>query len=478
MTETQQLLAEYIENRSEAAFRQIVERYVNLVYSTALRSVNGNRQLAEDITQIVFVHLARKAHKLGAQSTIGGWLHRDTCFVASKVMRQECRRQNREREAALMSSMPDHSSARLEEVTPLLDQAINALGSDDRTAILLRFFEERDFRSVGLALGTSEDAARMRVGRALDKLQLILQRRGLALSSAALATTLGVKAVTAAPAGLAATVAGGALAASQAGGVSLAFLKFMTITKSNAGLALLVAGGLAVPLLIQHRTHAKLREQNTALEQQLAALNSQENQPTAQTPASDDRTTELLRLRGEVALLRRITNEVATLRAENQRLRASAADAAKNSGDEPPLAYATQRGRVAKVLALPLLLYASDNQGRFPGTLDEAEQYFTKALEMDPFMRDTTEVTELSRQFELVYRGSRDQLAKSARERGLDPGSIILIRERQPWRSQDGQWMKSYGMADGSGQLIRAGLDGTFDWFETKYTLPVSAQAP
>jgi hypothetical protein len=140
----------------------------------------------------------------------------------------------------------------------------------------------------------------------------------------------------------------------------------MTITKSNAGLAILVAGGLAVPLLIQHRTHAKLREQNAALQQQLAALDNQKNQPVAQTPVADDRTTELLRLRGEVALLRRVTNELATLRADNQRLRTFAADAAKNSGDQPTVAYATQRGRVAKILAMPLLQYASDNQGRFP----------------------------------------------------------------------------------------------------------------
>jgi RNA polymerase sigma factor (sigma-70 family) len=478
MTESQQLLAEYIENRSEAAFRRIVERYVNLVYSTALRSVSGDRHLAEDVTQIVFIHLARKAHKLGPKSMIGGWLHRDTCFVASKVLRQERRRQNREREAALMNSMPDHSTARFEEVTPLLDQAINSLGNDDRTAIVLRFFEQRDFRSVGLALGTSEDAARMRVGRALNKLQLILQGRGLALSTAALATTLGATAVAAAPAGLAASVAGTALAASNAGGLTLALLKFMTITKSNAGLAVLVAGGLAVPLFLQHRAQAKLQEQNTALQQQVAALDKRENPPVAQAPPTDDRANELLRLRGEVALLRRVTNELATLRAENQHLRASAADAAKNSGDQPPPAYATQRGRVAKILAMPLLLYASANQGRFPATLDDAERYFAKAFKLDPFMRDTAEFAEISRQFELVYQGSRDELAQSAQDRGLDPGSIILIRERQPWRSQDGTWMKSYGMANGAGQLISAGPDGTFDAFEKKYSLPVSAQEP
>src|SRR5688572_29708360 len=99
MTESQQLLAKYVENGSEAAFREVVDRYVNLVYCTALRLVNGDTQLAEDVTQTVFIDLSHKAHKLMRESMLGGWLHRDTCYVASKVMRRERRRQSREREA-------------------------------------------------------------------------------------------------------------------------------------------------------------------------------------------------------------------------------------------------------------------------------------------------------------------------------------------------------------------------------------------
>src|SRR5688572_15096737 len=205
MTDSQKLLAEYVEGGSEAAFREIVARYVNLVHSTALRLVDGDIQLAEDITQTVFIHLSRNARKLSGDSMLGGWLHRDTCYVASKTMRSERRRLTREREAALMNS--NHPSDSGENLS-LLDQAINLLGNDDRTAILLRFFEQRDFRSVGLAMGTSEDAARMRVTRALDKLQSMLKRRGATFSAAALATTLTAQAVSAAPAGLAASVAG------------------------------------------------------------------------------------------------------------------------------------------------------------------------------------------------------------------------------------------------------------------------------
>ncbi len=205
MTESQKLLREYVANGSETAFRELVARYINLVYSTALRIVEGDVQLAEDVTQTVFARLSRHAQKLSRDSMLGGWLHRDTCFVAAKTMRRERRRRAREREAALMEPIQHHDN--LESIAPLLDQAINLLGTADRTAILLRFFEQRDFRSVGVALGTTEDAARMRVTRALEKLHSILKRRGIALSTAALGTALASQAVVAAPAGLAASVA-------------------------------------------------------------------------------------------------------------------------------------------------------------------------------------------------------------------------------------------------------------------------------
>ena len=163
MTDSQQLLAEYRQNGSDAAFRELVTRYVDLVYSTALRLVEGDTHRAEDVAQTVFVDLARKARTLPHEVRLGGWLHRDACLVAGHTMRGERRRQSRERQAVEMNVLQNHSEADFSQVAPLLDEAINELGEADRTAILLRFFEQQDFRAVGQALGSSEDAARMRV---------------------------------------------------------------------------------------------------------------------------------------------------------------------------------------------------------------------------------------------------------------------------------------------------------------------------
>ena len=220
MDESQQLLADYVKDGSESAFRGLVARYVNSVYSTAFRLVNGDAQMAEDVTQTVFADLARKARTLAPEVMLGGWLHRDACFVAGKTMRGERRRQFRERQAAAMNIPEDHTAANLGLVAPILDEAINQLEPDDRTAILLRFFDELEFRAVGERMGSNEDAARMRVSRALDKLHTLLKNRGVAFSAAALGTALAAGFVSAAPLGLAATVAGTALAGTASGGAT------------------------------------------------------------------------------------------------------------------------------------------------------------------------------------------------------------------------------------------------------------------
>src|ERR1051325_6810607 len=212
MADGQQLLAQYADSGSEAAFRELVTRYVDLVYSAAVRLVNGDTHLAEDVTQTVFADLARMARKLSRDVMLGGWLHRHTCFVASKTMRSERRRLARERQAVEMNVQEDHSAANLASVAPILDDAINQLGSEDRTAILLRFFEQHDFQSVGAAMGSSEEAALKRVDRALEKLELLLKKRGVAFSATTLAAALGTQAVTAAPAGLAVCISSVALA--------------------------------------------------------------------------------------------------------------------------------------------------------------------------------------------------------------------------------------------------------------------------
>ncbi len=329
MDESQQLLADYVKNGSESAFRDLVARYINSVHSTALRLVNGDTHLAEDITQTVFVNLARKARTLPPQVMIGGWLHRDTCFAAGTIMRGERRRHFRERQAVAMNNPEDHTAANLALVGPILDEAINQLEPDDRTAILLRFFEQLEFRAVGEALGSNEDAARMRVNRALDKLQVLLKNRGVAFSAAALGTALAAGFVSAAPLGLAATVAGTALAGGAAGGATATLLNFMTMTKIKIAIVSAVAVAAVATDAVQHQTIKGLHQQTAALEQQVAQVAPLQEQlaRAAQEAAnagggalSQAQVRDLARLRNEVSQLRGQTNELAKARQEIQAL--------------------------------------------------------------------------------------------------------------------------------------------------------------
>jgi RNA polymerase sigma factor (sigma-70 family) len=316
MTDTRQLLADYVASGSEAAFRELVASYVDLVYSASVRLVNGDTHLAEDVTQTVFADLARMARTLSRDVMLGGWLHRHTCFVASKVLRTERRRQERERQAVEMNSLEDHSPENLASLAPVLDEAVNQLSAEDRAAILLRFFEQQDFRSVGAALGSNEEAARKRVDRALDKLHSLLKVRGITLSGTALASVLAAHSVSAAPVGLAVTASSFALASAAAGAATtLAILQIMSMTKLKvAVITAVVAAGVAIPWVLQHQTQTKLTEANEALRQQreqgdqLAAENARLAKLAAQpAPASvntNNSSLELLRLRGEVARLR------------------------------------------------------------------------------------------------------------------------------------------------------------------------------
>jgi RNA polymerase sigma factor (sigma-70 family) len=277
MTDTQKLLADYVSNGSEQAFRELVARYVDLVHSTAVRLTGGDTHLAQDVAQMVFVHLARKARTLPPDVMLGGWLHRDTCFAASKVMRGERRRQFREKQAVAMNEIPDHSEANLARIAPVLDEAINQLSAKDRTAILLRFFEQHDLRSVGEAMGSTENAAQKRVSNALEELRALLKHRGIAFSAAALGTALAAQAVSAAPAGSAIRISTAALAsAATGGGAAFTLLKIMSMTKIQFGLAAMIVAGAATTLVIQRQTQFKLDEENQALRKQVARLQSEQ----------------------------------------------------------------------------------------------------------------------------------------------------------------------------------------------------------
>jgi RNA polymerase sigma factor (sigma-70 family) len=328
MTETQQLLSEYAANHSDEAFRALVNRFVDLVYATAMRLVQGDTHLAEDVVQTVFLDLSRTAKSLPGDVQIGGWLHRHTFFVASKLMRGKRRRDIHEREAAHLSAIEDHTKSNLAKVAPFLDEAIEKLGIEDRTAISLRFFEQLDLRTVGEALGSNEAAAQKRVSRALRKLYRLMKRRGCTLSLAAIGSILTATATPAAPIGLAVATTAAILSGTAAAAVTTTTAKVIAMTTVQK-LAIVTALTIAVGTGIYEARRASNLgvELQVALERQepLAAeiqqLKLQRSDSTNrlvsmadQLAQAQNNSVELMKLRAEVARLRRDSTELASLR--------------------------------------------------------------------------------------------------------------------------------------------------------------------
>jgi RNA polymerase sigma factor (sigma-70 family) len=200
-----ELLHAYGTTGDESAFGELVSRYVDFVYSTALRRLDGESGLAEEVTQTVFLLLARKSRALAAHPSPAGWLYRTACHVAAKARRSEIRRRSREREAALMNTN-DLTASDANQILPLLDDALRTLNEPDRMAVLLRFFLKKPMRDVGLALGVSEAAAKMRVSRAVERLREFFVARGIACSTSALAAVLTNESLPAAPSPLTAKI--------------------------------------------------------------------------------------------------------------------------------------------------------------------------------------------------------------------------------------------------------------------------------
>lgn len=219
MTDDATLLRNYAQGRSEEAFAELVRRHLPLVYSAALRRTDGDAHRARDVAQIVFTELAREAARLARHAALVAWLYTVTRHAAIDLMRTERRRRQREERAGLTDAIVRSVETPVdwERLRPVLDEAMDEMDERDREAVLLRFFANQPFAAIASALRTSEDAARKRVDRALDKLGVLLSRRGITSTGAALALLLAREVSVAVPAGMAASVATVAMAGAGAG---------------------------------------------------------------------------------------------------------------------------------------------------------------------------------------------------------------------------------------------------------------------
>ncbi len=486
-----ELMQAYAQDRSESAFTELVQRHIDLVYSAALREAHGDASQAEDNTQAVFVELARRASSLVRHPALAGWLYTCVRRMTANVRRSEDRRQRREQEAQTMNDLlcSDSSESAWRQIRSVIDDVMHELNETDRTAVVLRFFEDRSLKEIGLALGINENAARMRVDRALEKLQSLLAKRGVTSAVSGLATAIIAGAVVSAPAGLVASVATGALAVTAStSATALTAFKLMTMTKLKVGVISAIAvAGLATPMVIQHQTQTKLRAENLSLRQQIDGLaqlkaeNERLSNLVAQANGSQlskDQLSELMRLRGEVGLLRRQTNELEKLRNTNRRLQAALTKAGKDAARQEQAEsvsdaeYQKQAGiakmNYAKYWVLAFQLYAEKNGEHFPAGFEQALPFLPEEAKVEmnlaphEFLPNTPKYGLTPDQYEIVYQGTRSSVA--------NPASVIVIREKQAWQTASGRWARTYGFVDGHSE-VHSSDDGNFEPWEKQHTI-------
>jgi RNA polymerase sigma factor (sigma-70 family) len=343
VSDDMRLLQEYATGRSEQAFNALVSRHINLVFSAAMRSVSNPHQ-AEEITQAVFVILARKARALRRGTVLSGWLYQTARLTAANYIRGEMRRQQREQQAHIQSTMNDPEPEAWTQVGPLLDEAMAQLNEKDRNAIVLRFFEGKALKEVGQALGASEDAAKMRIVRALDKLRDFFLRRGITVPAGALAEAISSNSIQAAPAGLAASMAAGA--------VKGAALNVSTLTLVKGAIHIMTSAKISVAIGVAAAAIIALQWQQVSTQKQAVKQLQERVAQQAQTNLAQQAEMAKLQERNDfyAKTMAGKERDVATARA-----RVSAALAAKTAATA---AVGTKGNAMAEMLKDPNMLEA------------------------------------------------------------------------------------------------------------------------
>lgn len=316
-----ELLREYTQKNSEDAFAALVNRHLNLVYSAALRQVRSPH-LAEEVSQSVFADLARNAQRLAHDTVLSAWLYQVTRRTAIDVVRREARRQLREQIASEMNAI-NATTDDWTHIEPLLDEAMQALDDTDRTAVLLRYFENKSLREVGATLGTSDDAAQKRVSRAVERLREFFAKRGITVGASAIVLVISANAVQAAPAGLAVTISAATVAGTTIAATTTATtFKTIAMTTFQKGVVTtILAAAVGAGIYEAHQTSA-LRTQFQTVQQQQAGQISQLQRER------DDATNRLASLLAEIGQLKSNQNsaELLKLRGEVTRLRKASAE--------------------------------------------------------------------------------------------------------------------------------------------------------
>ena len=334
MTPDWLLLRRYAQEDSQEAFAALTARYLSLVYSVCLREVH-DPDLAQDVTQAVFLLLARTAPAFRSKTALPGWLFRTARFAAQNARTREQRRRHYEEKATQMMQQQNEGAgdAAWSEIEPVLNSALAALREGERECVLLRFFQGLSFAETGTALGLSEEAARKRVTRALEKMQRFFGKEGIVVPGLALPALLAGHASKAAPATCSAAVAhitadatAGYSNLSQTGshvyqiseGVSKA-MKIIQI-KAAIGLATVVLLGVPTTYAVGQSVAHKVKQsasshiKQSAVPQTALPQNSVEQYVARSGPAALEAYKTADRIQIESSQTKRLTDaEIATL---------------------------------------------------------------------------------------------------------------------------------------------------------------------
>jgi len=461
-----QLLREYATG-SETAFGELVSRHTDLVYSAALRQVI-DPDFAWDVSQSVFTDLGRKAKSLSGNIVLAGWLYRSTRFAALTFLRNERRRQNRERQAVQLLDPPGESSPDWDRIRPVLDEAMANLGDADRDALVLRFFNKEDFRAVGVALGHQRRCrAKARHARSGETPRVSSSpRRDVVVGSA------GHRPDRKRGAGGSGGIGGHNLRRScrrrrrGSGRFNLQRPESYEHDEIESGNPRRrcrcrrrhFGGGSAADRLSAPGRERGLRMQSTQLEQFRT-----ENQQFAGGRANADElerlrneVAELHRLRAGVARLRQERTDAAQLQAENARLKQNVANRAGAEDDKTASTpeqeqfkrQAIDRLNFATQWLLSFIIYAENHEGRLPQKFSDVDVFDVLAGSIEGLSPSD---------FEIVYDGKLPDIKDTSR--------TIILREKEARINPDGNWTKAYGFADGHSEIHRP-PDGNFERFE------------